>query len=208
MKKNKALHKKADGFTLIELIIVVAILGITMAMASPYYQDMIERQDVSKLSYQLRSSIGLGQQTAYVSGRPVTLCPATGIGTADVACVDDWNTLVPTDDRQVGWLLFHDIDGNHQVDAGESVYKAITYQNKYAGIVWRDDDAGKLDGEKGRILLPPRGSVGSSGTFRVYNRVAGSLPDWENAASAPALSVSLDEVRVTLSSLGKVDTTE
>ncbi len=208
MKKNIILPKRSDGFTMIELIIVVAILGIAAAIASPYYQGLIERQDVDKLSYQLRSSIGLGQQTAYVSGRAVTLCPATGLGTSDVACVDDWDTLAPTDDRQVGWLLFHDVNNDHQLDADETVYKVNTYQNRYAAIVWRDD-VEKSGNEKGRVVLPPRGTVGSSGTFRVYNRAGGEeLPEWSSTASAPELSTSLDEVRVTLSSLGKVETTE
>jgi type IV pilus assembly protein PilA len=78
----KAIQK---GFTLIELMIVVAIIGILAAIAIPAYQDYTIRAQVSEgLSLASDIKAGIAEYMAQTGSWPVDLVEA-GLGSAAVA---------------------------------------------------------------------------------------------------------------------------
>jgi len=102
-------HSK--GFTLLELIIIIAILGITMAIAAPGLGDMIANNRLSGAINDFVAAQQFAKAEAASRVNPTTLCQRNDDGTE---CVigGDWN---------VGWIVFSDLDGNATVDPGDTV---------------------------------------------------------------------------------------
>jgi len=69
---DNSLHRKQRGFSLLELLLVIAIMGLLAVMASGTL-GMVDANRITTAALKLRSTAELARQTAITSGSPVDL---------------------------------------------------------------------------------------------------------------------------------------
>ncbi|WP_166726900.1 GspH/FimT family pseudopilin [Crenobacter cavernae] len=86
------------GFTLIELVITLAVVGIVLAIAAPYGAAFINKSKARSLTGELTRSLMSARSQAITYGRTVSVCGRSAPDTlACAANAEGWRN---------GWLVF------------------------------------------------------------------------------------------------------
>ena len=112
----RKLQTKHAGFTLVEIMIVVAIIALLAAIAVPGFLRARKRSQASKILNDLRMIDGAVDQYAIETGRT----------TGGVVNVADWTNYLKKDTKlyQTGQDLFGDNYGQQTVDSVPQVPQA------------------------------------------------------------------------------------
>lgn len=115
------------GFTIIEVLVVVAIVGILLAIAMPSMTRFAAEWQMKSAANSLIGQLRLARAEAVRTARPVVMCPAKA-DFSDCAASMPANT-----DWKSGWLLFVDNNNNGTFSAsnGDVVLKK---QDALAGL--------------------------------------------------------------------------
>lgn len=96
---------RTSGFTLVELLAVITIVGILLSVGIPSYRAVTTSSRVSTEINSLLGDMQFARSAALKNGRPATTCIST-----------DGATCTGGTGWQTGWIVFSDSNGNGIVD--------------------------------------------------------------------------------------------
>ena len=136
----------SDGFTLVELLIVLGIIVALMGFAVPGWKSQIIAKQVDTASSRLLHHLGLARNVSIQTGLSVLVCPASGTSACDFDA--SWSG---------GWFGFIDKDTDHQYDAEEKVI-FMAPSSPGVDIYWRTPNW---------IRFRPQGDAWPNGHFKL-----------------------------------------
>lgn len=143
-------HTSTSGFTLIELMVTIAILGVLLAIGLPSFQGSLRSNRVSTTTNELMASFALARTEAIRSARGSGLCTSTD----GAACGGTWDD---------GWLVWIDNDANGT--PGGANDRVVRYIQGHDKLVMTATAAG--GGDPLVILFDNRGRVDDNNTRQV-----------------------------------------
>jgi type IV fimbrial biogenesis protein FimT len=110
------MHKRTQGFTLLELMTAIAVLAVLMGLGVPAFTNIMRNSQIASQSGNLVTALTLARSEALKRGVRVSVC---GVDAEDPeACMEgaDWSN---------GWIVFADDFGDMGVvDENDEVLQA------------------------------------------------------------------------------------
>lgn len=109
--------RQASGFTIIELMITVAVASVLLGLAVPAFTDMIRNTRISNQANAIVGALNYARAETTVRGLPIAICAATNAALNACVAAGEGNTAWAN-----GWIVFTDrsgvmgvLDGTDQV---------------------------------------------------------------------------------------------
>lgn len=150
-RQRSPARRRAVGFTLLDMVVAMTILGILMGIVIPAFRDAVARTQAASARSAITTTLFDALRHATVLGREIVVCPG---GAGQCAGGTDWSP---------GWIAFIDADGDRLRGPDEQI---IRQQEALP-------DGVRLHGSIGRpriVYQPNGGNGGSNITFTLCDR--------------------------------------
>lgn len=88
-----------QGFTLIELMIAIAIAAILLSIAIPSFQSVIQNSRASALATEITAALNTARTEAVKRSEPVRVCPSSDGATCTGSWEDGWIVLLDSNNE-------------------------------------------------------------------------------------------------------------
>jgi type IV fimbrial biogenesis protein FimT len=112
LRSRAALRARASGITLIELLVTMTVVVILLSIGVPSFRYVTNANRIAGEVNGLLGDLQFARAEAVKEGQTVTVCrSSTGKSCQDLI---SW---------EKGWIVFADANGDHTVDAGETILR-------------------------------------------------------------------------------------
>jgi type IV fimbrial biogenesis protein FimT len=102
---------KAKGFTLMELMMTLAVVGVILAIAAPNFRDFLLNNRMTGAANDLLASVQLARSEAIKRQQPVAVCASANPAAVPPDCVAQFG----------GWAVWVDTNNDAIPDPGETI---------------------------------------------------------------------------------------
>ncbi len=138
---------KSKGFTLVELLVVIAVIAVLTTLAAPSFKALIQSNSMSSTVNTFLADLRFARSEAIRRGGWVVMCrsnlPEAASPTCGTGSTVGWES---------GWIIFHDLNNNGQKIAAEPLLRAQgpttavnTIAESGAATVFRFTATGRLN---------------------------------------------------------------
>ena len=112
---------KRRGFTLIELMVVLAVVAVLATLAAPSFKRQIQSTTISSTVNTFLADMRYARSESIRRGGGVVMCHSNSPEAANPVCDND---SVPVGNGWVsGWIIFHDLNDDGQKDPAEPLLR-------------------------------------------------------------------------------------
>ncbi|MFC7300993.1 GspH/FimT family pseudopilin [Cognatiluteimonas weifangensis] len=109
--------RRQGGFTLVELMIAMAVLAIVLTLAVPGFESVVNSNRLTGAANELVNALQTARMEAIRRNRRIVVCLSDAAGAATPAC----SALAPD-----GWIGFVDVDRDGSYGAGDTLLLTST----------------------------------------------------------------------------------